>query len=615
MVAETATISRTAAPAGKPRKSLFQDSITVEIPIDVTADLGIAIRQTRKKRIAGILALFPALKTKEVVLETNKDEAEEGKEGDDEQKDVDTNITHRHMYGSVLDYLEAKYVRGVMLQEEGDEGDAGGDEEEEKAGSVYDDSDGSFLDDSLLQRDVAEQVISQATHTKLELEDEDADFFVNVGDLEVEDHDLMEYDPVQEEHLSKKRKLEGGTKKAAAKKPGPKKAQTEGETTKVVAPKDPVDVPKTIKEVASKNGKPISFDKVRATELKEKADACKKVLNQHFAIVSKAIKKMGHDLLPRRKTMEKVSIVVPAGKSAGDDVTFSNPHVPGQKLRVKVPKHTLAGGKFVVSVPVPQVDDGVDRNKFGREWQDMLNAFSLAHDDWTSAQALYMGFIKEKFPLHQQRMNKFNDLIAVFPKDLMTPVDGPYMRKIVRRARQAATKRAIKEGATPEKIESAMELEPAEKGEPSHAKQLTMVPPGKGKCFARIQMNLKEFVQPEQDAEDQAAKDAITSEFTTNNGASSDSPMEDESLVDPPSPLLKGKTERDKLEARKPGMKPDEEIYQEANNKPTNDTTMNIMTIAMEFPLKGTVFKKILFTKKDFYEDPDGRSLISKNET
>ena len=142
MVAET---TATGTITKKPSKSLFQDAITVEIPINVTADLGIAIRRTRKKRIAGILLQFPSLKKKEEIIET-KDEAEEGKEGNDDTKEVDANVPQRHQYGSVIDYLEAKYARGVMLQDEGDDGTVG-EGEEENAGSVYD-SDGSFLDDT-----------------------------------------------------------------------------------------------------------------------------------------------------------------------------------------------------------------------------------------------------------------------------------------------------------------------------------------------------------------------------------------------------------------------------------------------------------------------------------
>ena len=90
-----------------------------------------------------------------------------------------------------MDYLEAKYVRGVMLGDEIDENEASDKE------SVY--SEDSWLDDSLLKRDVAEQVLSHETHTKVGVENENEDdFFVNVGNLEVEENELLNYDPTQD---------------------------------------------------------------------------------------------------------------------------------------------------------------------------------------------------------------------------------------------------------------------------------------------------------------------------------------------------------------------------------------------------------------------------------
>jgi hypothetical protein len=603
MVAEKVTTT-TSKSAKKPRKSLFQDAITVEIPMNVTADLGIAIRQTRKKRIAGILAQFPFLKTKDVILET-KEEAEEGKEGDDDKKEVDANLPQRHQYASVLDYLEAKYVRGVVLQEEGDEGTAGAEEEDEKAGSVYD-SDGSFLDDTLLQRDVAEQVISQATHTKLELEEEDADFFVNVGTLEVEDHDLMDYDPVQEEKLLKKRKLEG-MKKMVAKKTAPKKAKTEGPTAKPAAMKKEPAAPKAkdSSSPAPDNSKSPA-DKAKTELLKQKADALKKIRNQHFNEISKSIKAMGDDLLPRRKTMEKVSVVVPAGKSAGDDVTFSNPHVPGQKLRVKVPKNTVAGGKFVVSVPVPHMDDGVDRNKFARPLQDAFNAYSIAHDEWCGAVSAWKEAIKEKYHLHHERMNKFDDLIQFFPKDLLTPVDGSYMRKIVRRARQAASKRLAKEGAMmPEKVESIAEPEPQAElpDDPDNPKQWTLTIPVRGVSFDQTPLNLLHFAEPEQDAEDLARKEALLIEFSANSFTGASTLSMGASTVeieDKSSPFKKEKLPIKNEKSR--GAK-------DGKNDPFKTEPVAEM-LTFQLPLKGAVFETKRFVVADFTPDEQDNTAI-----
>ena len=60
----------------------------------------------------------------------------------------------------------------------------------------------------------------------------------------------------------------------------------------------------------------------------------------------------------------------------------SNPHIPGQRCRVKVPKGLAPGGKFVVSVPAPAVSDEVDHNTFSRYFQELLNEYHDAYDDW-----------------------------------------------------------------------------------------------------------------------------------------------------------------------------------------------------------------------------------------
>ena len=484
-------------------RKLFQDSIVVNIPIDVTADLGIAIKRTREKRIQALYENFPALKKEEAhqedkeVLDSEDDEENKGKGNDNDNDNkgnkikettgdrtttttttTTTNTTtkekkertnsrapQRNQYGNVLDYLEAKYVRGVMLQDEDDvdddeNGNDDDDDDDDEKRSVYD-SESSFLDDSLLKRHVAEQVLTQATHTKLELEHDDNAFFVNVGALEVEDHELMDYDPLLEEEekstkKTKRKRLTSpdtnatvsskSTKQQSAKKDaadtidrdtvmvhtGTKKAgqKTSGEATnkKKVA----VEITRVMQEQ-------IDALKKRAVDLKQKSD-------KTFEDTCAAIRRMTDKELPRKKKSEKVSIVVPEGKNPGDDITFANPHVPGQKLRVKVPKNGTPGSKFVVSVPVPVKENpDVDNNKWTREAQDLLDDFSHIYDDWCHAEAAWREAdptATKKFQLHHERMNKFDRILAVFPKDLVTPIDGTYLRKVVRRARQNKHKRS-----------------------------------------------------------------------------------------------------------------------------------------------------------------------------
>lgn len=315
---------------------IFQDTISVLIPIDVTADLKIAIQKTRTKRIESIYKRFPSLK-KEVKKSSDDENDEPMLDDEDEdnkettrEKDLAKNpvkkkkplahVPQPSQFGSVLDYLEAKYVKGVMLgdEEEDGEGTLDGKSEGEGAGSVY--SGGSFLDDTDLQRDVAEQVMASTTMTKLELEEDDADFFVNVGNLEVEDNEYGDqYDPLEDkEQTTKKRK------KAAPAKPG--------EPAKKKAKQDELDKStKSKSSVASKKKKPSLGSTAGSTkedteEKKKKTKAAKEakaMAEKYFKKFAKLVKALTEDELPRRKTKRKVALTCPPNKKPGDDITFT----------------------------------------------------------------------------------------------------------------------------------------------------------------------------------------------------------------------------------------------------------------------------------------------------
>lgn len=496
-------------------RNLFQDAIVVNIPMDVVADLGIAVARTREKRIKAILEKFPSLKKNESLDDKDELDSEDDDDGNKDQtkaKDgeakekkkqrTNSHAPQRNQYGNIIDYLEAKYVRGVMLQ---DEDDADDEDNEDEKRSVYD-SESSFLDDSLLRRDVAEQVLSQATRTRIELDEDEDAFFVNVGALEVEDNELMEYDALEDDEKSikkiskRKRPTSLDTNKTAAskkskpsvKKPvaaSEKSQNKDNQSTKAAHSKAPTasgneTTKKPEVHVTPEMQEQIDVLKSRAAELKRRSD---RILEDTCA----AIKRMTDKELPRKKKNEKVSIVVPDGKSPGDDITFANPHVPGQKLRVKVPKNSVPGSKFVVSVPVPtKANPDVDNNKWSREAQDLLDDFSHIYDDWCHAEAAWREVdptVAKKFQLHHERMNKFDKILAVFPKDLVTPIDGTYLRKVVRRARQNKHKRiktALKfedDGITPiPQPSSPAALKPdLESVKPV----LTIAVPGKGKRF------------------------------------------------------------------------------------------------------------------------------------
>ena len=205
-------------PAKKPprRKRSQQcpssDSILIEVPLSVTADLGVALKRTRRKRIKRIqdwVASAPGKKQKGDNGNSNKPAVKKKSEtpqkyknckggGDscsdsDNDDDVDNNekdITldldddalgktpKRNQYGSVVDYLEAKYVRGVMIADYDDREEAkiqSNDVQEEPDSegdnSCYDDEDG-FIDDSLMVEDVAGQVMASSTYGLTQIEED-----------------------------------------------------------------------------------------------------------------------------------------------------------------------------------------------------------------------------------------------------------------------------------------------------------------------------------------------------------------------------------------------------------------------------------------------------------
>ena len=314
---------------------IFQDTISVLIPIDVTADLIIAIQKTRTKRIEKIYKRFPSLKKE--VKKSSDDENDEPMLDDEDEDNKETtkdfaknpvkkkkplaHVPQPSQFGSVLDYLEAKYVKGVMLGDEEEDGEGTLDDksEGEGAGSVY--SGGSFLDDTDLQRDVAEQVMASTTMTKLELEEDDADFFVNVGNLEVEDNEYGDhYDPLEDKEQAPTKKR----KKAAPTKPGEpaKKKAKQDELDKSTKSKLSV----TSKKKKISLGSTVASTKEDTEEKKKKvkiAKEAKAVAEKYFRKFSKLVKSLTEDELPRRKTKRKVALTCPPSKKPGDDITFT----------------------------------------------------------------------------------------------------------------------------------------------------------------------------------------------------------------------------------------------------------------------------------------------------
>ena len=308
--------------AKKSKKPPVKDTVTVLIPLHVTADLGVAMRRSRTKRTRRLHELYPEMapnssggggrkgygkdaKQAEVEGDDSGDEevaeksgsGKKGKqakgagEGDDSSRgDLSPapsasgggpGVMRREDYGSVLDYLEAKYVRGVQIGGmevlDEDDGASSGEGKNKKGrgspkyaaeaddysgeGSVYSDecSDDGFLDDSMLRHEVVEQVMATGKYGgRTKVEDEarkerrgsgkddggsgsdaedtaaaggeefnDDAFFVNVGDIELaegEDHDGINQ-PIDWNAIAKESKGGGKAKKGRKRK---KKADTGG---------------------------------------------------------------------------------------------------------------------------------------------------------------------------------------------------------------------------------------------------------------------------------------------------------------------------------------------------------------------------------------------------
>ena len=496
----------------KTNAKLFQDCISVEIPLDFTADLRVAWRHTRKKRISALLESFPSLVqtsggdntdaagASDSLEDSGKEDSGENV-GDDPaggsdkgEMSVDTekgptNAPNRKSYSNMLDYLEAKYAKGVMV-DDGQQATGDGYEDDEK-GSVY--SETSWIDDSDLKRDVAEQVMAHTTTTKMELTTDDSEFFVNVGTLEVEETEQTKdhYDPLKDMDDDEKKKVR------VRKKPKPKldlKKTSSGNTTKssskanktvgeeggggnkpkgapAVAKKDTA-VPPPPKKKAKKmetekpqpeqtpsQPPPSPASKERSTEPEEPSQAEQKesarmeaekkaAMEKAYVALVAMIKGMSDEELPRRKTKDRVALTCPADKKPGDSILFENPHVKGQRLKVKIPKNTQPGGIFKVTVPVPKDtsdndDDGeTDHNRWSRELYESLSDYAYHYDVWVDAVAeRHVAMNNKDFSGHFEKRKKFDQLVYEFPKDLKTPVDKAYMQKILRRARQNKHKR------------------------------------------------------------------------------------------------------------------------------------------------------------------------------
>ena len=155
-------------------------------------------------------------------------------------------------------------------------------------------------------------------------------------------------------------------------------------------------------------------------------------------------KELTPDHLPRAAFENiRLSLKPPPGKKHGDEISFTNPKIKGQKLRATIPVTWKPGEKFQVFVRAPGKPSEKDENKFPKDYKLLLEDYTRAYDGWVDAETEYRKKMDclSNYKHGNEKMKKFNDILPLFPSGLRTPVDGPYLRKVVRKVRQNSNSR------------------------------------------------------------------------------------------------------------------------------------------------------------------------------
>jgi len=271
--------------------------------------------------------------------------------------------------------------------------------------------------------------------------------------------------------------------------------------TKIVNTPTPKKVAKTTPVRSKKHKSPKLLPKPEA--LKEKVARLKKLTNRKYNLCVKMINDLTSEELPtkqKNKNLVKVSVNIPPDSSVGDEITFENPKVPGQKLKVRIPKKADFKKRcFIVSVPAPKVNDDEKQekkeNNLPRELKEALFDYSNAYDNWTDAEYEYQETLpedktKEKFRPNVHKLKKFDEMIKEFPQKILTPIDVSYLRLIVRRVRNNKAKiQARKEGSYFEARRGGKKEVPDEVNKTA----LMIRIPQKGTQFSLISFNYDDF--------------------------------------------------------------------------------------------------------------------------
>lgn len=81
--------------------------------------------------------------------------------------------------------------------------------------------------------------------------------------------------------------------------------------------------------------------------------------------------------------------------------------------------------------------EGENENKFPKDFILVLTDYSQAYDEWCISEGKYRGLLatknneKDVFKIGVERLKKFDSMVKVFPKKLVTPIDPSFLRKVV----------------------------------------------------------------------------------------------------------------------------------------------------------------------------------------
>ena len=76
-------------------------------------------------------------------------------------------------------------------------------------------------------------------------------------------------------------------------------------------------------------------------------------------------------------------------------------------------------------------------NKLSKDCMLALSDYSRIYDEWCVAEGRYRSLLAEKnkekdtFKIGIERLKKYDTMVKVFPKNLATPIDPTFLRKVV----------------------------------------------------------------------------------------------------------------------------------------------------------------------------------------